>query len=555
TPTNTPTVTPTHTPTNTPTDTNTVTPTRTPTDTPTITPTNTPTATPTDTSQNTPTNTATNTNTATPTNTATHTATPTPTNSPTNTPTPTNTRTPTNSPTNTATPTSTNTPTDTPTPFVDVEVTKTVSNNAPQSDETLIYGIHLVVPANPASGITVWDTLPAHMSFVAATPVAAPLGPGSFTTIGLPTPGPTPGTGLLLVWAFPGPVPSGSYTLNYSAQVDDFVPGGTVLLNEAALSYPGLASPKISQAPATVQGNYIVNIHVYNEAGEIVKSFPIERLSQPILNVSLWASDTLKSIYDTIGILYKGHVIGTWDGTNDSGAEVTNGKYYIKIDNVDNLGSVTTITQVAMVARHLASTTVLIYNESGEVIRHLDQSVDDAVTLSTGVSVSSNSFSPSYQGGVNATLTVTLANGTTMVWDGRNDAGRIVSSGQYFIVVRSNDGQGGDSTVSKEITLFHHGTDLAPGGVAVYPNPNHLATDGWVLKFDATATPGLTLSVRLYTLAGERVDSAQGAAGTSYLAWDLSGKPLASGMYLAHVEMTDAMGATQQTIKKVLLLH
>jgi uncharacterized repeat protein (TIGR01451 family) len=477
------------------------------------------------------------------------------TNTPTNTPTNTNTFTPTNTPTNTPTPTNTNTPTDTPTPFVDVEVTKTVSDSSPKSSDTLNYSIQVQVPGNSASGVTVWDTLPANMTYVSALPIPVPPGPGSFTTIGLPTPGPTPGTGLLLVWNFPGPVPNGSYSLGYSAQVNDFVPAGTVLLNTAALSYPGLASPKLSQAPATVTGNYIVNINVYNEAGEIVKSFPIEHLSQPILNVSLQSSDTLKLISDTINIVYKGHVIGTWDGTNNSGSEVTNGKYYIKIDNVDNLGSVTTITQIAMVSRHLATTAVLIYNESGEIIRHLDQFMDDAVTLSTGVSVSSTSFSPSYQGGVNSTETITLNSGTTVVWDGRNDAGQIVSSGQYFIVVRSNDGQGSDSTVSKEITLFHHGTDLAPGGVNIYPNPNHLSKDGWVLTFDATANPNLTLTVRLYTIAGELVDSVQSAPGSSFLQWDLSGKGLASGLYLAEIDMADPMGASQRTVKKIILFH
>ncbi len=609
TPTNTPTITPTNTPTNTPTPTNTRTPTATPTDTfiitatPTNTPTNTatptntrtPTNTPTNTATptpsstptntytvtqtrtptNTPTNTATPTDTATPTNTVPSTPTKTPTNTPTDTATPTNTRTPTNTATNTATATFTSTPTNsatntatrTPTatatntatstftPLVDVEIAKMVSDTKPKAGESLIYTLHLSVPNNTANGVVLWDTLPAGLDLLSADPIPVPPGPGTFVTIGLPTPGPTPGMGELLVWNLPGPVPVGTYDLHFTAQVQNFLPAGTQFLNQVALSYPQITVPKTAQAAATLQGDYTVEIHVYNEAGEIVKTLLIQHYSQPIQNATLQSSDTLISINDKIDIVYLGKVVGTWDGTNDNGGEVTNGKYYIKIDNVDNLGSVTTVTAVAMVARHLAATDVFIYNEAGEVIRHLGQYLADAVSLTAGVSVSTNTISPSYQGGVNSSMTVSLSNGTTMVWDGRNDAGQIVASGQYFVEVHSNDGQGGETTFVKEVTVFHHGTDLDPGGISVYPNPNHLATDGWVVRFDATAMPNLNLTVRLYTVAGELVDSAQGAQGSSFLQWDLSGKGLASGLYLAEIDLLDPKGATQRTVKKILLFH
>jgi hypothetical protein len=179
----------------------------------------------------------------------------------------------------------------------------------------------------------------------------------------------------------------------------------------------------------------------------------------------------------------------------------------------------------------------------------------DSTNLTAGVSVSTNTLSPSYQGGINSSMTVSLSNGTSLVWDGRNDAGQIVASGQYFVEVHTNDGQGGETTFVKEVTVFHHGANLDPGGVAVYPNPNHLSSDGWVLQFDAMVTPNLTLTVRLYTIAGELVNSAQSATGASYLKWDLSTAALASGMYMAEIDMTDPVGATQRTVKKIVLFH
>ena len=106
--------------------------------------------------------------------------------------------------------------------------------------------------------------------------------------------------------------------------------------------------------------------------------------------------------------------MGTWNGTNNGGTEVTNGKYYVKIDNIDPTGVVNTQTQAVLVARHLATLTVNIYNEAGELVRRLDQTVADAVTMNTGFNLSASTFSPGYKGGPNTVLTIGLSGGTTI---------------------------------------------------------------------------------------------------------------------------------------------
>ncbi len=550
-----PTLTPTFTITNTPTDTATPTPTSTPTNTDTMTPTSTvtdtPTLTPTFTITNTPTNTATPTPTNTPTNTATVTPTFTPTNTPTQTPTSTSTNTATNSPTTTPTFTATTTPT----PFVAVNIGKTVSDTSPLANETLTYGINVSIPDSPASGVTISDTIPAELQYIGASPISNPPGPGSFTTFGLPTPGPTPGMGTLLVWTFPGPIPQGNYTLNYTASVPNFVPAGTVYLNQAALTYPQIATPQIASAASTVVGNYTVKINIYNEAGEVVKTILVQRYSQPVVNVTLEKSNTFLSINDTISILYQGTVIGTWNGTNNGGQEVTNGDYYIKIDNIDNFGVVTSVTQMAVVARHLANIDVTIYNGAGEAIRHLDQFTSDAVTLETNVNLSRGLISPSYQGGVNSTVTISLSDGTSLVWDGKSDNGQIVTNGKYFIMVTSNDGQGGDSAVTKEVTVFHKGLNIAPGGVVVYPNPESDRVDGSQVNFATNSTTPLTLKVNIYTVAGELVQRVEGLPGTGQLTWNFSSLGLASGLYLADIEIYDPTGAMQRQTSKIVIVR
>ena len=301
-------------------------------------------------------------------------------------------------------------------------------------------------------------------------------------------------------------------------------------------------------------GNYTVRINVYNEAGEVTKTILLKQFSQPVQSVSLESSDTLVSINGQIQIVYQGQVIGTWDGTNNSGQEVTNGKYYIKVDNIDINGNITSVTQVATVARHLAQVTVNIYNEAGEIVRHLDAVMADAVTLANGVNLSSETFSPSYQAGAGSTLTVTLSNGTTMVWDGRNDSGQIVPSGQYFLEVQSNDGQGGSSTVTKQVTVFHHGLNLEGTPVVVYPNPDSQRVNGTAIQF--AGSPGLSLKVNIYTIAGELVqEGITGAQGSGTATWDFAGKTIASGLYLADIEITDSQGGFQRQVTKIVIVH
>jgi hypothetical protein len=564
--TNTPTTTATPTPssssTNTPTETDTVTPTDSPTNTDTITntatPTNTSIFTPTHTATFTPTTTATDTASSTPTFTATNTATTTNSATPTNTATPTSTKTSTSTPTSTATNSATFTPTNsstaTPTPFVAVNIGKTVSDNSPAANETLTYEINISIPASAASGVTISDTIPAGLQYIGASPISDPPGPGTFTTFGLPTPGPTPGMGTLLVWNFPGPIPPGNYTLNYTASVQNLLPAGTVFLNQAALTYPEITAPQIASAASTLVGNYTVKINVYNEAGEIVKTILLKQYSQPIQNVSLQNS-TLVSINDVVSIIYEGVVIGVWNGTDNLGQEVTNGEYYIKIDNINSSGAISSVTQVATVARHLANLDVVVYNSAGEVIRHLEQFTSDAVTLATSLSLSSSTISPSYQGGLNSTTSINLSDGTSLVWDGKSDSGQIVTNGQYFISVTSNDGQGGNYVVTKEVTVLHKGLNIAPGGVLVYPNPESNRINGSQINFAANSNIPLTLNVNIYTIAGELVQRVEGQPGTSQLTWNFSSLSLASGLYLADIEIYDPTGAVQRQVSKIVIVH
>ena len=334
--------------------------------------------------------------------------------------------------------------TSTPTPTFQVTLNKSVSPSGTiHSEDVLIYTLNITVSGGSANGIVITDTLPANVTYQ---------GPLGSTPAGLPAPVYNSAISQL-VWILPALAPR-NYQLSYSTKVNDLVPAGTTITNNAQLTYPGLSAPLTSSTTVTVLGQYTVKIGVYNEAGELVKTILTQQFSQPINVVTLNGTviTSLNGANNAVQIYYKGTFIGQWDGTTSSGDPATNGVYHIKIDNIDQLGAVTTMTQQVMVNRSLYQATVLIYNEAGEVVKHLYAYVDDPGKAAViGVQLSTTVIKPSYNpvgGGVPAQLSITLSNGTTVMWEGRGDNGSIVQTGQYFIEVHSKDGVGGTQRLS-----------------------------------------------------------------------------------------------------------
>jgi flagellar hook assembly protein FlgD len=330
-------------------------------------------------------------------------------------------------------------------------------------------------------------------------------------------------------------------------------------VNNAVLTCPQLSAPLSASAAATVTGNYTVKIAVYNESGELVKEILMEEYSQPIENIRLEEGNVIESLHgenNEVDIYYGTHEIGTWDGTNRNGDLVTNGDYYIKVDNIDTYGVVKTTTQKVLVNRAVYRATVNIYNEAGEIIKHLYVYMDDpglGGVLSMQLSTSVIKPSLEAQGGTPNSVAVILSNGTTVVWDGRSDTGNYAQSGQYFIEVHTVDGQGAQSTVVREVSVID--SDAGRGIERVLASPNLLnEANGYKVTFTTKTAIPLTLKASIYTLAGELVGTIQGRAGTNSVIWDGGG--VVSGLYLAVVEMRDANGGflSQQT-KKIAVIH
>ena len=428
-------------------------------------------------------------------------------------------------------------------------LSKQVVPDAVASGSILAYTLNLTVLQNTSFNTAVTDVLPDNLTY---------LGPGTNNPSSLPNPTVSYSPVTQLVWNL-GTLTPGSYHLSYQAKVNDFVQGGTTLVNNAAAFSPQLSVPVSASAAASITANFTVKIGVYNEAGELVKEVLISQFSQPIENITLEASDVISSLNganSSEGIYYAGHLIGTWNGTNNDNNLVSNGNYYLKVDNIDNFGVVKSTTQLVMVNRAIYKATILIYNEAGEVIRHLYAYMDDpGLSQVLSMQLSAGVIKPGYasSNGTPSQVSVILSNGATVVWDGKSDNGTFVQSGQYFVEVHTSDGQGGQATVVREISVqdanAHNGIER------VVAQPNLLNTaNGFISTLTSNTSMVLTLKAFIYTTAGELVTVIDGAVGSNNVKWDAS--KVVSGLYIAVVEERDAKnGLVSRQIQKLIVVH
>jgi uncharacterized repeat protein (TIGR01451 family) len=412
----------------------------------------------------------------------------------------------------------------TPTPATDVEITKGASESTAQTGDTVTYTITLNVIGKSASNVQVQDTLPAHMNFVSFG--AVPAG-GTSSFMG-------PGT---LTWNWASLAP-GSYSFTYQVKIDSYVSQGTVFTNRAQLTYTGWPTAKIASVDVKIAVAYTVRVGVYNEAGELVKEIWVQQLSQAVVSFSIAQSPNITGLHTPVTVMYQGKPIATWDGTNGVGDPVTNGNYYLKVDNVDPYGVVTTVSEVIKVNRSLAKIQVDIFNEAGEVVRHLYSYVDDAnngqltgMQLSTNVVMAGSDINTVSNPGE---VVVTLSTGATLVWDGRNDQGQVVTNGHYELEVHMINGKGAESVISKGILVQND--NQGPG--KVYAKPNILNKGNYTTTITLNTTMSLTLKVRVYDVAGELIKTIEGSMGQGTATLDANG--LASGLYFAVVDLTDS---------------
>jgi len=312
--------------------------------------------------------------------------------------------------------------------------------------------------------------------------------------------------------------------------------------------------PQKASVNITITGTYLVKVDVYNGAGELVKQIWVKELSQQITSFTM-PSATITSLNGVVYVEVDGQVIATWDGTNQAGTPVSNGVYYMTVDSVDPYGVVKSVSEVVTVSRSIATVSVNIYNEAGEVVRHLYAYANDPGAMDLGnLQLSSTVIEPTMNGtqasGASA-VTLTFPDGLTLTWDGKNDSGQVVTNGDYTVEVNWATGTGADEVISRAVMVENRGF-LATNG-KVYVQPNILK--GGVTSATVVAPSSLVLTVTagVYDVAGELVKKpVTGQAGTNVVTLDVTG--LASGLYFVAVDLTDTNGhLVQKQVTQIVI--
>jgi flagellar hook assembly protein FlgD len=434
------------------------------------------------------------------------TATFTPTLSPTYTPSSTTTLTATMTATLTATYSATTTPTQTPTFTPTVTDTFTPIST---STATATFTPTFTATYSPTTTSTPTPTF---------TPTVTGTFTSSFTCTNSPTPTPTP------TW-------TSTFTITFTPTVT------------------GTPTPTGSPTATAVPEPYNVTLSVYNSAGELVKILLVEKSTQPVTSLRLGPGNSITSLTgpdSAVTLYWNGTPLSSWNGTNSSGNPVSNGTYFLKVDSVDSLGSDQSVVQNVTVSRPLGTVLAEICNAAGEVVKTL-YAAQGAGGPVTAVQLSSPLLQENPA--ASSPVTIAMSNAMTLVWDGIGAGGSLVTNGVYYLEIISDNGGGGEEVITRDLTVVNSGRPGA--GAIAYPNPWQNGDPAITFK---ASLPDLTLSARLYDLAGERVAVLGGPPGTGQATWACGAS--ASGLYIAVVELRDDNGnlaATQNL--KVMIKH
>ena len=423
--------------------------------------------------------------------------------------------------------------------------------------DTITYTLTYSNPSNVAVlNAVLVDNLPptAQMSYVA----------GSASNGGVYNPAANS-----LTWNIPT-VPAGA-VVHVTYQIQTTFESGTsvsrTLVNKACLNYP--SGVVCDSRTVTVTGSYVVHVAVYNQAGELVKTLTTFETGNNISELSI-TNGVITTDGQTAQLYYKGILLGTWDATNSQGGKVTNGTYLVKVDSTDPYGVTTSITQNISVAITRDTLSVAVYNEAGEIVKHFTQAeVQSLIAGSNGVlspedfnvgkiKISSSTISPSYSNttGPGQTLTVTLGSGRSFTWDGRGDNGNILTSGEYFIEVESAV----QGSTKQQIVMPIHVQDnnaSSLSDVVLGPNPVKLSQATVAnFYFNNLSNDVTGIAVKIYTVAGELTQTLNNTPGNlAMIPWNLSQANLASGTYLAVVELSGNHGLLGRKVVQVVVLH
>jgi hypothetical protein len=174
---------------------------------------------------------------------------------------------------------------------------------------------------------------------------------------------------------------------------------------------------------------------------------------------------------------------------------------------------------------------ISIYNDKGEKVRPLDVSLSREVVHSIGLSAN-----PLDANGINSTVITNSLGDIMGIWDGKDNGGRVVFPGTYFIQVKTTDKNGNDFIINVPIDV-------------ITKNSFYVSMEAWYsnngsIRIRGSAVNIEWLDLKIYNMAGELVGKfPQAIAGAAYdYTWARttgSGKKVSNGIYVCVAEFKD----------------
>jgi hypothetical protein len=280
-----------------------------------------------------------------------------------------------------------------------------------------------------------------------------------------------------------------------------------------------------------------VSLGIYNSAGELVywvaQNMDVDQSIAP-QGLSVSGGALVPGMAGSAASLY---LIGSgmslnWNGANSNGQWVQSGTYIASMTVTDPYGKVSSYSSNITVLNQ-NSMSVSVYNSAGELVRHMSGPLPTQMTAPV---FSTESFSPEAGG----QLLISYNSGlSSLVWDGKNDQGKLVSGGMYLVKVElSLPGQLPELWAKSVEVLRAPGADILAAAI-VAPNPASLR-DAKVLVSLGDLNSSARVRADIYDLAGEHVASADNSDEPGRIVWDLGNGRYAPGTYFIVLQVEGA---------------
>ena len=310
----------------------------------------------------------------------------------------------------------------------------------------------------------------------------------------------------------------------------------------------------------------MVNIGVYNEAGELVRNVAHEVASNMMTNVNFSSGGINDvSIMNTLlglDVFLPGVNTPTsagpdgkvfhWDAKNDQGQFVRNGKYYVKVEMKDFYGHINVVTKEIMTVTEDVYLEMRIYNRAGEIVKVIRDTSPATTTVSTDDIPDVVAFTVA-----SPVAYFSYAHGMSMMWDGRNERGVLVTNGTYEIQFALNRGGGEELQATKTIIILTEERGEFLKDVVIKPNPYSGEVQSFI-EFNWQGSTGTgMLEVSIYNIKGELVRKIKSRIEQGFVRWDVNtgdGGSAAAGVYVVKVYAVNEDGRAQiKTVKMAIL--